>query len=658
AQKREDRPATAKEVRAALEDIAREQGISSFIPGLRSLSSLSTSTGFMPSPAPYAYGNYQTAQTASSYAPPVASPPPALPIKKRKRSFGGWITAGLVAAALVCVFGSLSTHHSSPSSSPSDPVVVLDKYTLAIGVYGSSSDVADPVRYANAQDQQILSMFYSGLTTVNSKNQIVPGLAQSWDARPSSDGKGLDWTFHLRPHLKFSDGSPLNSSDVAYSIDRVFSSSDNEYAYLAPFFKDGAGRLQGKPQTLIGDSLLTPNPSTLIIKEQGRGVFLPAMMSTYCFLVVKKSLIGDVGYSSPGYLNIDKAGSSGPFMLSDTKSGSVTQLELVPNPSYYGGQPKLKKVLVRFYYSIDNERADYQANNLSIMLGADHQSLTEVETSDQQFAMIAADHYLGMNYLTKPFDNIKIRQAFALALDKPALLKEANQTGLLATNHIIPRKQQAYNESLTGPAGVSSLSGDAVQARKLLQQGMKEEGIQSIAQFPPIALTYYDQGPVCNTDKMNLIQQQWNTKLGINVMLKRDGDANKKINSNANNPQGLQLWCSEWTIDYPDPQNWTTLQFAKDSAWNASNYGQNQSDAAASQQQVQADLLKADTLQDPQQRLKMYQDAEQKLVNDVAWLPIAQDNLVNLVKPNVQGYQTNESGLASPDIMQTLSINM
>jgi peptide/nickel transport system substrate-binding protein/oligopeptide transport system substrate-binding protein len=653
AQKREDRPASVQEVRNALQDIAREQGISSLLSPMRSMQSFATPTGSLPSSSFYPYTGNQASQMAVPAVPPYA--PPA----KRKRSSARWIVGGLVASVLVCVFGSMILPNFS---SPSQPVVALDKHTLAIGMVGSSSsEVSDPVRYANSQDQQVMTMLYSSLTTVNSQNKIMPGLAQSWDAKPDADGQGLDWTFHLRPNLKFSDGSPLTSSDVAYSIDRVFSAPDNEYAYLAPFFKDGTKRLQGNPKTLLGDSLLTPNSSTLIIKEQGRGVFLPAMMSTYCFLVVKQSLVREGNGGATGFLDIDKAGSSGPFMLSSNVSSttgpSVTQLDLVPNPSYYGNRPQLKKVLVRIYSSSDDERADYKANRLSMMLSADHQSLAEIERSDEQFAMLAANNYIGMNYLVKPFDNIKIRQAFALALDKPALLSDADQTGLLATNHIIPRKQQAYNESLTGPAGVNSVHGDITLARKLLQQGMKEEGIQGIQNFPPVTLSYYNAGSICTSDKMRIVQQQWNTKLGINVQLDTSGDVSKKINESVNNPHGLQTWCGEWTVDYPDPQNWTSLLFGKGSSWNTGNYGQNQSEAAHAQQQVQADLLKADALQDPQQRLKLYQDVEQKLVNDVAWLPIAQDNQINLIKANVQGYQTNENGFASPEIMQSVYIN-
>ncbi len=654
AQKPADRPTSALEVRSALEDIARTEGISSLIPGMQATHD-SEWRPYGMTPPPFTYGGGQMSQMVPPPPPAMTPLPPyAPPVAKRKRSRAGWIVGVLVASVLVCVFGSMVLPNGSSSPRPYQTGINgTNSHTFIIGLVTSSgSEALDPVLQASAQEQQVMTMLYSGLTTVNGQNKIVPGLAQSWDAHPSADGQSLDWTFHLRPGLKFSDGSPLTSADVAYSIDRVFSSPSNEYAYLAPFFKDANNRLDGKVQTLIGDSLITPDSSTLIIKEQGRGVFLPTMMSTYSFLVLNQALVKKYGSSFTDHLG--DGGSSGPFKVSG--SSSPSGLNLVSNPSYYGGKPQLKNVLVRVYSDINAERADYNANNLSVMLAPEYDSLTSAEKSDEQVTLVSAIDYMDMNFLVKPFDNIKVRQAFALALDKTAIMDGAYKAGSLATNHIIPEGQQGYNPALTGPAGVNSPHGDAALARKLLQQGMQEEGIQSIQQLPAITLTYYSGGSVSRNDEVSLIQQQWNTKLGIKIKLDDNAQLNDKINSSVNNPHGLQLWLGGWLVDYPDPQNWTSLQFAKGSTWNASNYGQNSSTDAPAQQQVQADLLKADAIQDPQQRLKAYQAAEQQLVNDVAWLPISQNNQANLVKSNVRGYQTNEGGFVSPDVVQAMSL--
>ena len=79
------------------------------------------------------------------------------------------------------------------------------------------------------------------------------------------------------------------------------------------------------------------------------------------------------------------------------------------------------------------------------------------------------------------------------------------------------------------------------------------------------------------------------------------------------------------------------------------NYGQNKGSGAAEQQAVQKELIQADTMTDPTARLAAYNDAEQKLVNDVAWFPTEQQYGFGLRKPCVQGFGTNAQGLFNPD---------
>ena len=92
-------------------------------------------------------------------------------------------------------------------------------------------------------------------------------------------------------------------------------------------------------------------------------------------------------------------------------------------------------------------------------------------------------------------------------------------------------------------------------------------------------------------------------------------------------------WYSGWVADYPDPQDWTTLQFDKGVPNNNINYGQNTSSDAATQQQVQQQLEAADINPDQTARLQAYMQAEQQLVNDVAWLPMEQVASSQVLKP-------------------------
>ncbi len=139
--------------------------------------------------------------------------------------------------------------------------------------------------------------------------------------------------------------------------------------------------------------------------------------------------------------------------------------------------------------------------------------------------------------------------------------------------------------------------------------------------------------------------------MGVSVKANPE-DFNKlktDLTAATNNPKGLQLWFGGWGADYPDPQDWTTLQFDKGVPNNYMNYGQNSTADAAQQQQVQQALEAADVNPDQNARLQAYMQAEQQLVNGVAWLPVFQSSVSQVVKPYVKGLIANSQALPPPD---------
>jgi peptide/nickel transport system substrate-binding protein/oligopeptide transport system substrate-binding protein len=254
-------------------------------------------------------------------------------------------------------------------------------------------------------------------------------------------------------------------------------------------------------------------------------------------------------------------------------------------------------------------------------------------------------NYYAMNYLVKPFDNLHIRQAFALAINKDQIVHAIYKDLYLPTNHIVPQGMPGYTPTLTGPDGTTRTSGNPEQARAFLQQGLHEEGWSAISQMPPITLTYWT-GSQDLENEITTVRQMWQRVLGVTVIAD-PLDFNRELSEIVTHR--LQFWAIGWSADYPDPQDWLTLQFGKGVPNNTMNYGQNTSATAAQQQAVQQALENADRQPDPPTRLKQYAQAEQQLVKDVAWLPMEQVRLGLLVKPCVQGLVFNASGLTPPD---------
>jgi peptide/nickel transport system substrate-binding protein/oligopeptide transport system substrate-binding protein len=549
----------------------------------------------------------------------------------------------LMGMLLVACGGSTSTTPTTSGKATPDKQVMNFPFVAGI----SDIKTFDPALSTDAPSIAAIDLVFTGLVQLDDNLKVVPQLAASYSEGPD----GLTWTFKLKPNLKFSDGTALTSADVAYSIDRALqpaTKSTTAPIYLA-LINDSDKLVAGKIKTIIGDSLLTPDPNTVVIIANKKAAYFLDALAYSCSYVVEKSLIDKYGTNFTDHLN--EGGGDGPFKVQTFTHG--TNIVVVPNPDYYGAKPQLTKVIYPFYKQTDTNYKAYEAGQTDYAYAVPPADLASAKAlPNNQYSLVPqlAIFYLTMNYLVKPFDNIHIRQAFDLALDKDLIAHSVYKDTVLPSNHIVPKGMPGYNPNLTGPGGVASTKGDPTMAKALLQQGLTEEGYTSAAQLPPIKLTY----PSGSQDTDNEIAaeiQMWQTTLGISVKANPE-DFNKMLTdipAATNNPKGLQFWWLGWIADYPDPQDWTTLQFDKGVPNNNMNYGQNSASDAAQQQAVQQALEAADVNPDNTSRLQAYMNAEQQLVNDVAWLSMYQSALSQVLKPYVKGMVFNPQLLIPPD---------
>src|SRR5579875_80892 len=539
------------------------------------------------------------------------------------------------------------------NSQPVKPVKAPPSQQVYISPLEGISDIQtfDPALAYDASSISAIQMVFTGLVQLNDKLQVVPQLAESW--KISDDG--LTWTFHLKQHLKFSDGTPLTSHDVISSIDRALQPATK--STVAPIYlsliKDSDKLLGGTITTLINDSLLAPDDNTVVIITKKKAPYFLAMLTHPCSYVVEKKLIDAYGENFTAHLN--EGGGAGPFKVTQYTPGK--EIDFAPNTNYYGPQPQLHKVIFPFYPQAVAAYNNYQTGRVD-MTGIPVATFTSDKKRPDfhQVPQLWINYYT-MNYLVKPFDNIQIRQAFALAVDKTALASNVWKGTVIPTNHIVPQGMPGYNPQLTGPDGTQSLTGDAQKAQALLQKGLQEEGWKSVSQMPPIKLTYASDVSSFGQEVTALIGM-WQKVLGVTVT-PDPVDYNTlldEVTAATGNAQGLQFWGLAWVGEYPDPQDWLTRQFDSGVPNNNMNYGQNTSNDAALQQLTQQQLESADSKSSPGARFQAYQKAEQQLVNDVAWMPMSQVTEVVLLKPHVVGMVENEMGQIPPDDWATIYI--
>ncbi len=541
----------------------------------------------------------------------------------------------LMSMLLVACGGGSTTTTTTPSKAPASQQV------LNMPFWNGTSDIKtfDPALSTDTNSIAAINNVFTGLVQLDDNLKIQPQLASSYDL--ASDG--LTWTFHLRPNLKFSDGTPLTSADVVYSINRALLPATKSVVgptYLG-LIKDSDKLNAGKIPTIIGDSLLTPDPNTVVIIANKKASYFLDALAYWTSYVVEKSLIDKYGDNWTDHLN--QGGGDGPFEVQTYTHG--TNIVFVPNPNYYGTHPQLTKVIYPFYKDTSTNYKAYQAGQTdfaNLVPIADLGTARALPNNQYQLVPQLWINYYTMNYLVKPFDNIHIRQAFALAINKDLITQSVYKNTYIPTNHIVPKGMPGYNTNLTAPDAVAGTSGDTTKAKALLQQGLTEEGWTSVSQMPAIKFTYSSGLPDL-ANEVSAVQQMWQTTLGVSVKANPE-DFNKLLTDSEaalNNPNGLQFWAIAWLADYPDPQDWTTLQFDKGAQYNQINYGQNNSADAATQQQTQQALEAADVNPDQTARLQAYNQAEQQLVNDVAWLPMEQVAVSLVLKPYVKGMVFN-----------------
>ncbi len=541
-------------------------------------------------------------------------------------------------------------------------------------------EVLDPATVTDLKDLGTVSMIYTNLVTFKGSGNnltVVGDAASSWDV----DNTGTQYTFHLRPNLRFSDGTPITASDFAYSMQRALNpnlcSTLDSATYGQPNPNNDAniGVCSGGPGgnlavTYLGHILGAINynntgQGTIIGTTAAAGLevidaqtlrinldkpiryFLDAL--TYPTAdVLEKSLLENPSYAGGKWVDhLNTGGCSGPFKVESYGNGS--QMTLVPNPYWaqaFGQKLTLQKVVRPFVQSPDTEYANYRAGLYDY---------TDVPANDYIFASGQADfhqiptlsiQYFDLNWTQAPFDNAVIRQAFDLALNKQLLVDRIENGGGIPTNHIVPDGMPGYDPNLLNPPpdSTQSLTGNQPQALSLLQSAQKTCAASSNAVTPPDYCPYIatkDPQPIevwVNADVAVTVAlataaaQAWSNALGLNVVVHKVPTFNDLVGVILTKPVVAQMWIISWVADYPDPQDWLTNQFVVTDLYD---------EGGVNLPSVSQTMLQADVNPDPVSRMQQYNDAEQQLVNEVAWLPFQQNKLYWRIRPYVRGFTYN-----------------
>ncbi len=543
------------------------------------------------------------------------------------RSFVVRITLAVLLAALLA---------ACAASAPQQPAAPSG--TIRWSLEGVSDITRlDPARLGGSQDNIPVNLIFGGLVRINDKLELVGEGAERWEI--SDDG--TVYTFFLRKNLKYGNGDPVTAQQFADSFARALApATGTEFALT--FLSNVVGSrevFEGKAPSLAG--MRTLDASTLeITLDSPRGYFLSQLSYGLMFLTPKQ-------IEAAGTTWVDTAFGSGPFRVKLREPGR--RLVLEGNPHYWAGLPGVQEVEFRYYPSSDAALTAYLAGEVDIMgslqAGVPAQRLGEVRGKPGFQSMSApVVRFVGFNNTLPPFNNVYVRQAFAQATDKDELARKVLGGAGVAAERILPAGFPGTQ------LPIEPLRFDPVNGARA---ALGLAGYQSGAELPPITLPYESGDPDLEQAALAL-QSNWRETLGVNVRLEpvsRDvliARLDAMITNPSDPATAMQLYLSVWGADYPDPQNFISLQLRSDSPYNNGHWASARFDELT----AQADQLSGDASQP--ERLKLYRDAEQIAVSEVGWLPLYNPQVVLAIRPSVKGLvaTTTPQGIIAADWTQ------
>jgi len=481
----------------------------------------------------------------------------------------------------------------------------------------------DPPLAGASQSVGVISLVFEGLVRLDSDLNIAPAGAESWDVK---DG-GKTFIFHIRKDLKFANGDPVTAEDFSYSLNRAFSKdfADGNAGYYLSNIVGSLDVTEEKATSVSGVKVI--DPQTLEVDLETPSVYFLYQLTFPASFVVSKKAID----ANPTNWT-DTAYGTGPFMVKEWKHNQ--SITLVPNPNYWLGKPQLSEIDMPFIQDAATALKLYQTGQLDIMgtydFPTDQISTVSSSPDFKQFNQFFVA-YIGFNNARAPFNDVKVRQAFAKAVDKDTLINKVLEGAVVRADTIIPPGMPGYSKA---DANIQAMN--VADAKKLLSNAGFPDG----KGFPKIALAINNQDP--NFPKIAAaFQQMWKENLGVDVQINTEelSKFNDDLTATATDPTAaaaLDFYISVWGADYPDPQNFVSQQLRTDVGNNNGHYSNAEFDKLVDQADVDPNLA---------ERLPLYQQAEKIALTEVGWLPLYYGKANLMFSSKVSGLVVTPQGI-------------
>jgi oligopeptide transport system substrate-binding protein len=476
----------------------------------------------------------------------------------------------------------------------------------------SDPPTLDPHLVTDGTSYGIVIEIFSGLVRLgtDTTNPFEPDLAESWSVLEG----GTVYEFKLRKDLVFSNCDPVTAQDFKWSFERA-AHPDTASTVAEEFLGDIVGIqdiVDGNSNSAEGIEVVDERTLRLTI-DAPKAYFIAKLTYPTAFVLNK------INVESLGRNWVDEPVSTGPFTLKEYRIGQ--RIRLARNDNFWDRAAYLDEVVFNLAGGVamamyENDEIDVTGVGLADLERV--QDPTEELNNDLvEVPPSFAVSYVGFNMNEAPFDDANFRQALNHSVDKQLIADQVFSNLVKPAYGIIPPGFPGFSSDIKG------LKFDPELAQDLLNQSAYADPDTR----PRIILTVPGTGgsPGLTTE---VVADMWRQNLGIEIEIQQVEWATYIQDLHRGR---LQAWSGlSWQADYPDPQTFIDVLFRSSSAINYGGYAN---------PEVDEYVVAAQTEQDATARVKYYNDAEQIVVSDAAWLPLwwGVDSKA-LVKPWVQDY--------------------
>jgi len=516
-------------------------------------------------------------------------------------------------AALALVLSGCGKSEPPPASEQSESPRRGGTFRMAQDSPGS----LDPASVDDVYEATIVNQVFDGLLSFDNQLNTVPCIASSWIISPD----GNVYTFHLRQDLRFHDGSTLTSADVVHSLTRIFDLPIEESSLAREYLCHiaGSGAYQaGKAASIRGLEALDPN-TVRITLEHPYASFL-AVLASELSRIVPKAYVERVGDAAFAQRPIG----SGPFRLAAWEPGH--RIVLTAFEDYKPATVLLDSIVFEIPVQSARDRAvaGFMAGHLSACVVPDGR-LAEFKRLPRTSVLTRQElstTFVGLNPTRAPFGDVRVRQAFALAVDRAAILAGGN-AARIQPNGILPPGMPGYTPES------KLLEHDPARARALLAAA----GYPGGKGLPSIVYTTASQTE--EADRLNRLISQQLAAVGFHITLQKMEwlDFSRHLDQ-----KDLQCFNVTWVADIPDPDSFLNPLCHSTGGANFACY---------TSAEVDALLLTGRNMRSATARVDVYRDAERRVLQDAALVPLFHPLSAVAIQENVRDLHITAMGFGN-----------